>query len=211
MLDNLLRRIHWLGHASFRIQEDPVVYIDPWKVASRALTARLVLITHGHYDHLSRQDIERVRGSQTTVIMPPSAAATFGSEAVTLGPGDTYVVDDVTVTAVAAYNMDKAFHPKDNDWLGYHIQYPDGSIYHAGDTDLIPEMNDVRADIALLPIGGTYTMNADDAVEAALRVHASIVIPMHWGDVVGVEADARRFEELAKERGLRVVMLYQER
>lgn len=208
----MIERIHWLGHSSFRIESDGVVvYFDPWKVASRAPSADLVLVSHGHYDHLSQEDIDRVRTSRTTVIMPQSCAATHGRSALGMKPGEVRTVGKLEVLAVPAYNPAKNFHPRKNGWLGYVVRFPSGSVYHAGDTDLIPEMETVRADIALLPVGGTYTMDAQEAALAAQRVGAKKAIPMHWGDLVGSRADAEQFKRLAAALGVEVRVLEPER
>lgn len=207
----MIEGIRWLGHASFRITAGKVIYVDPWKVASRALEADLVLVTHGHYDHLSKEDIDRVRASRTVVVIPASCANTFGLEAVTMRPGDRRTVAGVDIQAVPAYNVGKKFHPRENGWLGYVLHLEKGSVYVAGDTDLIPEMAEIKVDVALLPVGGTYTMTAEEAVEAAVRVGARVAVPMHWGDVVGGQADAERFCTLAKARGIDARILDPER
>jgi L-ascorbate metabolism protein UlaG (beta-lactamase superfamily) len=207
----MFQKLHWLGHSSFRIQSESVIYIDPWKIASRSLSADLILITHSHYDHLSRDDIDRVRASHTEILIPESCASTFGQEARTIVPGDTIEIKGVKIEAVPAYNMKTGFHPYDNGWLGYIIHLPEGTVYHAGDTDFIPEMNSLDVDIALLPIGGTFTMTPEAAVEAAVAVKASIAVPMHWGEVSGNRASAERFVELACAKGIDARIMNQER
>lgn len=207
----MFEKLHWLGHSSFRIQCESVIYIDPWKIASRALSADIVLITHAHYDHLSREDIDRVRASHTEILIPESCASTFGQDARTIAPGDTIEIKGIKIEAVPAYNTKTGFHPSGNSWLGYIIHLPGGTIYHAGDTDFIPEMNSLDVDVALLPIGGTFTMTPEAAVEAAVAVNASIAVPIHWGDVSGNRASAERFVELASARGIDARIMNQER
>jgi len=199
MIDN----IHWLGHDSFRLDGSSTVYIDPWKLGAGGPPADLILVTHDHYDHFSAPDIARVATPQTTLIGPASVTAQVdGVEAVTLSSGETATVGDVTVTAVPAYNLDKfrrpgeVFHPRAAGGLGYIVELDGRRIYHAGDTDAIPEMRDVRCDVALLPVSGTYVMTAEEAAEACRTISAAAAVPMHFGDVVGTAADAARFEGL---------------
>lgn len=210
MID-LIDKIHWLGHASFRIHHDSIIYIDPWNVASRAEEADLILITHCHFDHLSHVDIDKIATCRTTIATPISCGKKLDHKTITLRPGDRRILGGVDVEALPAYNVSTGFHPRKNDWLGFLLHLPDGRVYIAGDTDLIPEMDDIRADIALLPIGGSFTMTAEEAVEAAVKVHARIAVPMHWGHVVGVDDDAQRFRDLASARGIEVRILDAER
>ena len=199
MIDN----IHWLGHDSFRLDGSSTVYIDPWKLGAGGPPSDLILVTHDHYDHFSAPDIARVATPQTTLIGPASVTAQVdGVEAVTLSSGETATVGDVTVTAVPAYNLDKfrrpgeVFHTRAAGGLGYIVELDGRRIYHAGDTDAIPEMRDVRCDVALLPVSGTYVMTAEEAAEACRTISAAAAVPMHFGDVVGTAADAARFEGL---------------
>jgi len=199
----MIENIHWLGHDSFRLDGSSTVYIDPWKLAADAPPADLILITHDHYDHFSPDDIARLSTPRTTLIGPASVTAKIdGVAAVTLGAGETATVGGVTVTAVPAYNIDKfrqpgeVFHPRAAGGLGYIVELDGRSIYHAGDTDAIPEMRDVRCDVALLPVSGTYVMTAEEAAEACRMISAAAVVPMHYGDIVGTAADAARFEGL---------------
>jgi len=199
----MIENIHWLGHDSFRLDGSSTVYIDPWKLAADAPPANLILITHDHYDHFSPDDIARLSTPRTTLIGPASVTAQVdGVAAVTLSAGETATVGGVTVTAVPAYNIDKfrqpgeVFHPRAAGGLGYIVELDGRRIYHAGDTDAIPEMRDVRCDVALLPVSGTYVMTAAEAAEACRMISAAAAVPMHYGDIVGTAADAARFEGL---------------
>jgi len=199
----MIENIHWLGHDSFRLDGSSTVYIDPWKLGAGAPRADLVLVTHDHFDHFSPDDIARVATPRTTLIGPTSVIAQVdGVAAVTLSAGETATVGGVTVTAVPAYNIDKfrqpgeVFHPRAAGGLGYIVEMDGRRIYHAGDTDAIPEMRDVRCDVALLPVSGTYVMTAEEAAEACRMISATAVVPMHFGDIVGTAADAARFEGL---------------
>ncbi len=201
----MLENIHWLGHDSFRLDGSVTIYIDPWKLPAGLPKAGLILITHDHYDHFSPPDIESLTGPDTVVAGPPSVTGLVrGCAAVTLGPGDTAEIAGVGVEAVAAYNIDKfrapgePFHPPEAGGLGYVVTLDGARYYHAGDTDLTPEMAGVRCDVALLPVGGTYTMTAEEAAAACEVIQAAAAVPMHYGDIVGGVADAERFRELCR-------------
>ncbi len=188
--------VTWLGHASFRIAaEESVVYIDPWKLDVEPHDADVVVVSHSHHDHLSPEDVARVSNEDTAIVAPGDAVARLAAvNAVT--PGDRLTIRDVTVEAVAAYNVGKQFHPKANNWIGVVLTIGDKRVYYAGDTDLIPEMSDLNdVDLALLPVGGTYTLTAEEAIEAGKAIGCAVAVPYHWGDIVGSEADARRFVE----------------
>ena len=197
----MVENIAWLGHDSFRIEGSQTVYIDPWKLAAGAPPADVILVTHDHFDHLSNDDIARLRKADTVIVGPQEVTSQVSGETRTVAPGQTIEVGGVTVHAVAAYNTDKfrapgeVFHPQADGKVGYVVELDGRRIYHAGDTDVIPEMSDIEVDIALLPVSGTYVMTADEAAQACDRVKAKLVIPMHYGDIVGSAADARRFKE----------------
>lgn len=194
MIDN----IHWLGHASLRIDAPgAVIYVDPWKLSGDPPPADLILITHDHYDHCSTEDIAKVRTDDTVIVANPSAAKKLSGPVRVARAGDELSAKGVKVHAVPAYNVDKNFHPRSAGYVGFVLTVDDTSIYIAGDTDVIPEMADISADIAVLPVSGTYVMTADQAVEAAGIIGPDIAIPVHYGEIVGSEADARRFRDRA--------------
>jgi len=192
--------ITWIGHASFRIASgESVVYIDPWKLPREIAggDADVVFVSHSHFDHCSPPDVEKVSKADTTLVAPGETIAELGA-ANGVTPGEQVTIRDVTVEAVAAYNIDKDFHPKSNHWLGAVITIGGVRVYYAGDTDLIPEMGDLRdVDVALLPVGGTYTLNAAEAVRACEAISPKAAIPYHWGDIVGSAADAQAFTDNA--------------
>jgi L-ascorbate metabolism protein UlaG (beta-lactamase superfamily) len=191
-------KIKWLGHASFRLEGDKaVVYIDPWKLKSGP-PADVVLITHSHFDHLSEEDVAKIRKDSTVIIGPPDCKASFGDAFREIAPGRTLVAGDVNVEAVPAYNVDKDFHPKRNNWVGFIVTLDGVRVYHTGDTDSIPEMSDVKADVALVPVGGTYTMTTAQAAEALGRIAPLVAVPMHCGDIVGSLDDRHALEREAK-------------
>ena len=191
------RFIHWLGHASFRLEDgEHVIYIDPWKLPPNSPPARLILITHPHYDHLSGPDVERVSTPETVIVATPDCADGLSRSFLLAIPGHELSAEPWKIRAVAAYTIASSFHPKPKNWVGYTIRLGTGLVvYHSGDTDLTPEVQGIRADVALLPCGGTYTMNGADAGAAANHIGPQLVIPMHWGDIVGSRKDA---EEVRK-------------
>ncbi len=191
--------IQWLGHASFRIcYEDKVIYIDPWKLKEPAGDATLVLVSHSHYDHYSAEDIAKVSGPDTKLIASADVIAKEKAGEAIL-PGLTVALEGIWLKGVAAYNPDKQFHPKGNNWVGFVIEIGAKRIYYAGDTDLTEEMKALKdIDAALLPVGGTYTMNAKEAAEATSHIRPKLAIPYHWGDIVGGRSDAEQFSEQAE-------------
>jgi L-ascorbate metabolism protein UlaG (beta-lactamase superfamily) len=200
----LLDSIDWLGHSGFRIRVGrAVVYIDPYRVPADSPSADLILITHGHYDHFSPQDVERLSTRNTWLVGPAAVAERVSGQVHSIAPGELLedeLVRGVHVAAVAAYNTSKrnpegkVFHPREAGWVGYELNLRGERLYHSGDTDVIPEMDSVTGvDVALLPVSGTYVMTPQEAAEAARRIQPRVAIPMHWGSHIGTEADARAF------------------
>ena len=193
----MLAPITWLGHASVRIAGDQVICIDPWKLR-HAQPADLVLITHPHHDHCSPQDVQSICTEGTILVGTPDCKAKLRRELHAVSPGDSLTFGAVTIEAVPAYNLGRAFHPRANGWVGYVITTGGVRVYHAGDTDFIPEMGDIRADVALLPVGGTYTMDARQAAQAADLIAPKLAIPIHFGDIAGTSLDAAQFAQLCR-------------
>ena len=189
------KNIHWLGHDTFRLTGLKTVYIDPFKLA-KADKADIICITHDHFDHCVPEDIAKLQGPNTVVVAPADCAKKLTGNVQVITPGRKLFVDGVEIEAVPAYNTNKEFHPKAKGWVGYIITLDRIRIYHAGDTDRIPEMKSIRADVALLPVSGTYVMTADEAAQAALDIRPEVAIPMHYGSVVGGPDDARHFKDL---------------
>ncbi|MBN1807379.1 MAG: MBL fold metallo-hydrolase [Sedimentisphaerales bacterium] len=191
--------IQWLGHASFRIcYEDKVIYIDPWKLKDAVGDATLVLVSHSHYDHYSPEDIAKVSWADSKLIASADVVAKEKAGEAIL-PGLSVSLKGIRVTGGPAYNSAKQFHPKRNNWVGFIIELGTKRIYYAGDTDLTDEMKVLRdIDVALFPVGGTYTMSAEEAAEATGYIKPKLAIPYHWGDIVGGRGDAERFGKQAQ-------------
>jgi len=211
----MLEDIHWLGHDSFRLDCSSTVYIDPWKLAAGSPPADLILITHEHHDHFDVSDIALIGAETTQVVGPASVTGSLPDmTTITVSAGQTVTVGTVTITAVPAYNIDKRrpsgelCHPPEAGGLGYVVELDGRRVYHAGDTDAIPEMRAVRCDVALLPVSGTYVMTAEEAAQACGMLTAGMVVPVHWGEHVGTEDDAKRFASLC---GTPVTILPRER
>lgn len=192
-VEKLVEDLHWLGHDCFRLDrpEGPI-YFDPYEIGEGPAAA-LIFISHDHFDHNSPDDLAKVSGPDTIVITEKDSAAKVSGDVRVLGLGESLEVGGVTVDAVPAYNLGKEFHPKSNGWLGFIVTVDGVRIYHAGDTDYIPEMEVLRVDLALLPVSGTYVMDASEAVQAALVIGPKMAIPMHYGAIVGDENDAKKF------------------
>lgn len=192
-----IENIKWLGHASFQIKNSKVIYIDPWKLTT-TIPADIILVSHEHYDHCSPEDISKIQNENTVIVAPVDCASKLSGNIKTIKPGESVTFEGVTIEAVAAYNKGKPFHPKSNLWVGYIITLDDVKIYHAGDTDLIPEMERLKVDIALLPIGGTYTMDVQQAATLVNRIKPKVAIPMHYGSIVGDLSFALKFKQLCE-------------
>lgn len=191
---NMIENIHWLGHDTFKISGEKVIYTDPFNIKKKD-AADIILITHEHYDHCSPDDIKKIQKSDTVIVAPPDCAGKLSGNIKTVVPGDKLTIGDVEIEAVPSYNTNKQFHTKSRNWVGYIITVNGEIIYLAGDTDFIPEMKTFKADIALLPVSGTYVMTAEEAVEAALVIKPKIAVPMHYNSIVGTKKDAKKFAD----------------
>jgi L-ascorbate metabolism protein UlaG (beta-lactamase superfamily) len=201
----MLENIHWLGHDSFRLDGGVTLYIDPYKLPAGQPPADVVLVTHEHFDHLSPDDLRQIAGPGTVVVGPAAVTAQVsGMETVTVAPGDSLEVRGVGLSVVPAYNLDKfrspgePFHPRESGHVGYVLSMDAVRYYHAGDTDAVPEMAEVHCDVALLPVGGTYTMTWQEAAEACELIDAALAVPMHYGEVVGDASDAEAFRDACR-------------
>jgi len=196
--------IEWLGHASFVLKSDKIIYIDPFQIKGGD-KADLILITHEHYDHCSIADLHKIIKPETIIITVADCQSKLSglkiANVTLVRPGDKVNVKGTLIEAVHAYNTNKRFHPKQNEWVGFIITINGKRIYHAGDTDAIPEMNSLKnIDIALVPVSGTFAMTAEEAANAVNSFRPKVAVPMHYGSIVGQRSDAERFKSLAKTR-----------
>jgi L-ascorbate metabolism protein UlaG (beta-lactamase superfamily) len=193
MIQEMGNKIHWLGHDAFRIDASKILYFDPYEIG-QGPKADLIFISHEHFDHCSPEDVGKVQEEHTIIVTEKDAAKKLQGDLRILKPGDSLTIDGVIVRATPSYNPDKAFHPKANGWLGFIVEIDGVKIYHAGDTDYIPEMKTFDVDIALLPVSGTYVMTWEEAVQAAKAIKPKLAIPMHYGAIVGDDQDALQFK-----------------
>ena len=187
----MLERFTWFWQSGYRwTANDLTVYIDPKNVPGDFEPGDVIFITHAHFDHYSPEDLERLRKDDTVVVAPRDVAAELSGQVVPVDPGDTVDVRGIKGQAVPAYNIvegreDK--HPKANGWVGYLLSVGDVTIYHAGDTDHLPELEGIDTELAFLPVGGTFTMDAGEAAALARAMTPDIAIPMHYGFVEGCD------------------------
>lgn len=201
IMTNNFPQIHWLGHSSIRIESScGTILVDPWKL-NEGVKADFVLVTHAHFDHLSIDDIKKALPIGKPVVAPPDCLTELQHEydCRPISPGMTVEFANFKVTATPAYNPQKDFHPRNNNWVGYIVDVDNTKIYVAGDTDLIPEMENISADIAVLPVGGIYTMDINEAAAAVKMIKPKVAIPIHYGDIVGKADDGQKFAQLIPE------------
>ncbi|MCH5349767.1 MAG: MBL fold metallo-hydrolase [Oscillospiraceae bacterium] len=190
------------AQSSIRIAAEKVIYFDPFKITGAAKDADIIFITHEHFDHFSPEDIAKVVSDNTVFAVPASmekAALASGiskDKLVTLTPDTKTEVCGIPVETIPAYNPGKKFHPRDNNWLGYIITVGGQRVYVAGDTDVTSEAKSVSCDIAMIPIGGTFTMDFREAAEFIKELKPGTVIPTHYGSVVGNADDGESFKKL---------------
>ena len=203
-LKKLVSNLHWLGHDAFRIDGGGlVIYIDPFMLKKDAPKADLILTTHDHFDHTSPDDIAKIRKPETVIVTVAKAAEKLTGDVRIVKPGDEITVRGIGINAVAAYNTNKFrspgvfFHPKEAGHAGYIVTVNGLRIYHAGDTDFIPEMKDLAPDVALLPVSGTYVMTAEEAIEAATAIRPKVAVPMHVGGPIGAMKSTEDFKAKA--------------
>lgn len=217
--------IKWLGHSGFLIknlESSKIIYIDPYNIKEDSEKADMILITHSHYDHCSIADMNKIIKKGTRIFITADCQSKITRFDIPIRieivePGKEFSFNSVRVSTLAAYNINKPFHAKDEYWVGYLIKMHNIFIYHAGDTDFISEMQKLtgykqsgKEFIALLPIGGRFTMDVEEALEAAILIKPSIAVPMHYGTIIGDKKDAEDFKNLCKEEGIKVEILEKE-
>ena len=201
-------KIKWLGHDSFSLVGNVTIMVDPFKMAKQE-KVDLVLISHNHFDHCGVDDIKNVSTKDTSIVAAKECIEMIKGfdfkEKIAISPGEEKTVKGIKIKSIPAYNITKInpdtkkpFHPKEDNKVGFLFELNGITIYHAGDTDLIPEMSDLKPDIVLLPVSGTYVMTAQEAAKAVEKIKPKIAIPMHYGVIVGSEKDAHEFKQLVK-------------
>ena len=196
----MLEGIKVLCHSSIKFEKEQVIYFDPYKINEKYNDADIIFITHSHYDHFSEEDILKVKKEETKIVVPEdlynkSFKLKFDeSNILIVKPNEEYEVNNIKFKTIPAYNVNKNFHPKTNNWVGYIITLDNVSYYIAGDTDITEENRKVKCDVAFVPIGGTYTMTAKEAANLVNEIKPKIAVPIHYGLIVGSKEDEEIFK-----------------
>ena len=198
-----------LCHSSIKIEGSKIIYFDPFKIKENYNDADYIFCTHSHYDHFSPEDIQKIKKEGTKLIVTKDvkdeATKSVGEENIFIvQPGNEYKIDEITFKTTYAYNKLKKFHPKVNNWVGYIVDIDGTKFYVTGDTDNVNEIQDVICDVAFIPVGGTFTMNYKEAAKLANAIDAKIVVPTHYGEIVGEKEDGKRFAELIKGKEVKI-------
>ena len=203
----MLENLEVLCHSSIRITGNKIIYIDPFRIKKEYKDADYVFCTHSHYDHFSKEDIKKLLKEDTVIIAVKDsieeAIELVGEKRVFIvEPNKEYNINGLIFRTTYSYNINKNFHPKENGWVGYIINLDNVKYYIAGDTDNIPEIQDIYCDVALIPIGGTYTMNVEEAANLANNINSKVVVPTHYGEIVGNKSDGEVFAKLVKNKNV---------
>lgn len=195
--------IVWFGHESILIRAgNKKIFIDPWKLKDVKEKADIILITHSHFDHYSEDDIQKISTDKTILYSSEDVVSqTKVKNKKVIKPFEELKSDGIIIKAMPAYNKNKDFHPKRNNWLGFIVSYDNISVYVTGDSDDISNEfanKGEKINIAMVPVGGTYTMDANEAADFVNTIKPDIAIPIHWGDIVGSKSDAEKFKSLVK-------------
>lgn len=199
----MLENIEVLYHSSIKFCKEKIIYIDPFKIEKEEKDADIIFITHSHYDHYSEEDIDKVKKEDTIIVAPKDLEIklqkNFKSNCIVLvEPNQTYNIDAIKIETVPAYNKLKPFHPRHNGWIGYILEMNHIRYYIAGDTDITEENQQVKCDVAFVPVGGTYTMNFQKAANLINQIEPQIAVPIHYGSIVGTKQNAMDFIQLLK-------------
>lgn len=196
----MLEGIQVFTQNSIKIEKEKIIYMDTYEMQEEKHDADIIFITHTHYDHFSLKDIEKVKKKDTVIVGPEGIEEVqkigFLKENIKIvKPNQSYEIEGIKVETVPAYNLDKKFHPKENEWVGYILNLQGAKYYIAGDTDDIEEIRNIKCDVAFIPIGGTYTMDAKEAATLVNVMQPKVVVPTHYGSIVGRKEDAQIFAQ----------------
>ena len=198
----MLEKTEVLCHSSIKITKGSIIYFDPFKINKEYHDADIIFITHSHYDHYSKEDINKVRKEDTQIVAPLDLLDNlltlgFTKDSITLvKPNENYTVKGLSFKTIPAYNTNKNFHPKANNWVGYLVTIDNMIYYIAGDTDITTENKQVKCDVAFVPIGGTYTMDNKEAAKLINEIKPKVAIPTHYGKIIGNISDGQNFAKL---------------
>ena len=198
----MLENIEVLCHSSIKFSKEKVIYFDPFKIESNCNDADIIFITHDHYDHYSKEDIEKVKKEDTIIIAPKDLSSKILEDGlneentILVKPNETKIVKGIKFETIPAYNVNKQFHPKENGWVGYIIEIEEIKYCIAGDTDFNEDNKKVKCDVAFVPVGGTFTMDFKEAAQLVNEIKPKIAVPIHYGSIVGTDEDANNFIKL---------------
>jgi L-ascorbate metabolism protein UlaG (beta-lactamase superfamily) len=182
------------------------IYFDPFKIEEESHDASIIFITHSHYDHFDLESIKKVKNNNTIIVIPDDDEIKSKLDNYReFLPNITYVINELIIDTIPSYNINKPFHPKDNNWLGYLVTINNVSYYIAGDTDKTNETEKIKCDIALVPIGGHFTMDVNEAADLIRIINPSVVIPTHYGSIVGNTEDGKRFKDILSDTDIEVI------
>ena len=204
----MTENIEFVKHNSIKIKGSKIIYIDPYKIEESCNDADYIFCTHSHYDHFSSEDIIKIMKKSTTIIIVKDAkleAEKLTNNVMIVEPNNEYKIDDISFKTTYAYNENKQFHPKENGWVGFIINLDGIEYFIAGDTDNIPEIRNIKCDVALLPVGGTYTMTVEEAADLANVIDAKVVVPTHYGVIVGNSNDGEQFAKLVNNKKVEII------
>ena len=182
-------------HSSIKIAKDMIIYFDPYNIDSEYKDADVIFITHDHFDHFDIESILKIKKDDTYIVVPKTLdetiRKTFDDEHVlSVDPGCCYNFNGIKFETVRAYNLNKEFHPKENNWVGYNVELSGYKYYVMGDTDETVESKTVSCDVLFAPVGGKFTMDRDEARHLTNIIGPKIAVPIHYGSVVGTVDDA---------------------
>ena len=198
----MLNNIEVLCHSSIKINKEIIIYFDPFKIEKNYNDADIIFITHDHYDHYSEEDIDKVIKNNTIIVSPVDLLEKLLNKGlkkeniISVKPYEDYNIKNLKFSTIPAYNTNKQFHPRKNNWVGYLIELEGITYYIAGDTDITEDNKKIKCDVAFVPIGGTFTMNYQEASELINTIKPKIVVPIHYGSIVGTKEDAINFKKL---------------
>ena len=195
--------------SSIRIELNKVLYFDPFKIEEDINDADIIFITHSHYDHFDINSINKVKNDNTIIVAPKSMEKDLMSinvkEIIYMNPYDEINLEGINAKGIPSYNNGKPFHPKNNNWLGYLVTYNSITYYIAGDTDKTEDNEKVKCDVALIPIGGHYTMDVKEATDLVKIINPKVVIPTHYGSIIGSLEDGHKLKDNLSDTKIEVI------
>ena len=198
----MLEGIEVLCHSSIRFNKEKIIYFDPFKIEKNYNDADVIFITHDHYDHYSEEDIDKVKKSDTIIVVPEDLIIKLLKKGfkkeniITVKPNERYEIKNMKFETIPAYNTNKQFHPKENEWVGYLIEIDGITYYITGDTDITEENKKIKCDVAFVPVGGTFTMDYKEAAKLINEIKPKVAVPTHYESIVGSKEDGANFSEL---------------